>query len=145
MTDASQVEIGKSTVSPWDVGLMNINDGHGRDTHCLVVVSNVTRRIVCSVSPSHLLDAEDAGNVCLLSAAPDLLAAAKQAEQFISAIMGFYGQNLEVANWHQNGDTEPFDNFIDENNTGEELSLLRAAIAKAIGKSSTESSCAKPA
>lgn len=75
MTDAPQVEIGKSTAEPWDVGLMNINDGHGRDAHCLVVVSGVTKRIVCSVSPSDLVDAEDAGNACLLSAAPDLLAA----------------------------------------------------------------------
>ena len=24
-----------------------------------------------------------------------------------------YGQNLEIANWHQNGSTEPFDNFFD--------------------------------
>ena len=24
-----------------------------------------------------------------------------------------YGQGLEIANWHQNGDLEPFDNFYD--------------------------------
>ena len=24
-----------------------------------------------------------------------------------------YGQGLEIANWYQNGDTEPFDNFYD--------------------------------
>ena len=25
----------------------------------------------------------------------------------------FYGQGLEVANWHQNGELEPFDNFYE--------------------------------
>ena len=25
-----------------------------------------------------------------------------------------YGEGLEVANWHQNGDFEPFDNFYEE-------------------------------
>lgn len=27
----------------------------------------------------------------------------------------FYDQNLEVANWHLNGDLEPIDSFFDEN------------------------------
>ena len=27
----------------------------------------------------------------------------------------FYGQNMEVANWHLNGDLEPIDSFFDEN------------------------------
>jgi hypothetical protein len=26
-----------------------------------------------------------------------------------------YGQNLQVANWHQNGELEPLDNFFEEN------------------------------
>lgn len=25
-----------------------------------------------------------------------------------------YGQNLQVANWHQNGELEPLDNFFEE-------------------------------
>jgi hypothetical protein len=25
-----------------------------------------------------------------------------------------YGSGLEIANWHQNGETEPYDNFFDE-------------------------------
>lgn len=27
----------------------------------------------------------------------------------------FYGQNLELANWHQNGDLEPIDKFFEQN------------------------------
>ena len=27
----------------------------------------------------------------------------------------FYGQNLQVANWHKNGDLEPMDNFFESN------------------------------
>ncbi len=27
----------------------------------------------------------------------------------------FYGQNMELTNWHLNGDTEPIDNFFEEN------------------------------
>lgn len=27
----------------------------------------------------------------------------------------FYGQNMEVANWHLNGDLEPIDSFFDNN------------------------------
>ena len=68
----------------------------------------------------------------IISAAPELLEACKKAEAFIAAIMGFWGQNLQVANWHQNGALEPLDNFIDDNSDGHtELEDLRAAIAKA--------------
>jgi hypothetical protein len=59
--------------------------------------------------------------------------ACQLAERFIDAILSFCGHNLEVANWHLNGDTEPFDNFITENQIGDrdELETLRAALAKA--------------
>ena len=68
----------------------------------------------------------------LAAAAPELLEACKKAEAFIAAIMSFWGQKLQVANWHQNGDLEPFDNFIDDNSDGHtELEDLKAAIAKA--------------
>lgn len=32
---------------------------------------------------------------------------------FYDYFMSLYGEGLEVANWHQNGDLEPLDNFID--------------------------------
>lgn len=60
-----------------------------------------------------------------------LLAAAIKAEQLLDALMSFYGQGLEVANWHLNGDLEPFDNLVDHHSDGTELTELRAAIAKA--------------
>lgn len=38
-----------------------------------------------------------------------------ETETFIQAISSYRGQNLEVANWHMNGDLEPFDNLLDDN------------------------------
>lgn len=41
-----------------------------------------------------------------------ILAALKAAHAFIDAMMSFYGTNLEVANWHLNGDTVCFYSFF---------------------------------
>lgn len=38
----------------------------------------------------------------------------KQAMNFKKYFMELYGEGLEVANWHKNGDLEPLTNFIDE-------------------------------
>lgn len=35
----------------------------------------------------------------------------EQLKRFKTFFDELYGQGLEVSNWHQNGDTEPFDNF----------------------------------
>ena len=43
----------------------------------------------------------------------------KQLETFKKYWSELYGEGLEVANWHQNGDTEPFDNFFDSAETEE--------------------------
>lgn len=72
-------------------------------------------------------------NARLISALPDLLEACERAEKLISAILSFYGQGLEVINWHLNGEPELLDNFIDDNSDGTELESIRAAIAKAKG------------
>nr|WP_310616650.1 hypothetical protein [Pantoea cypripedii] len=37
-----------------------------------------------------------------------------------------YGQNLGVANWHQNGDVEPLDNFFEENDWNPETPVTDA-------------------
>ena len=37
----------------------------------------------------------------------------REAKRFKEYFDEFYGIGLEVANWHQNGNTEPFDNFYD--------------------------------
>jgi hypothetical protein len=34
-------------------------------------------------------------------------------QEFYDYFSQLYGQGLEIANWHQNGDLEPFDNFFD--------------------------------
>lgn len=64
----------------------------------------------------------------------DLLAACVKAEKFIDAIMSFYGEGLDVVNWHKNGDPEPLDNIIESNSDGSELESLRSAIAAAEGR-----------
>ncbi len=53
----------------------------------------------------------------------------KMSERFISAIMKFYGQGLQVTNWHQNGDAEPWDNFFDENMQGNELEEIQSFLS----------------
>lgn len=37
----------------------------------------------------------------------------REAKRFKEYFDELYGTGLEVANWHENGDTEPFDNFYD--------------------------------
>lgn len=37
----------------------------------------------------------------------------RKAKRFKEYFDELYGIGLEVANWHQNGNTEPFDNFYD--------------------------------
>lgn len=45
-----------------------------------------------------------------------LLIRGAEAERIVKEMReAFYGQNLEVANWHQNGDLEPIDKFFEEN------------------------------
>lgn len=51
-----------------------------------------------------------------------------KSESFISRILEFYGQGLGVINWHQNGESEPWDNFFDENMDGDELEIIRKAL-----------------
>ena len=36
-----------------------------------------------------------------------------EALKFKEYFDGLYGQGLEIANWHQNGELEPFDNFYE--------------------------------
>lgn len=45
--------------------------------------------------------------------------------QELEALWSFYGEGLEVANWHRNGDLEPLDHFFDDNNFGA-LEALRS-------------------
>lgn len=37
----------------------------------------------------------------------------EELQRFRSYFDSLYGQGLEIANWHRNGDTDPFDNFYD--------------------------------
>lgn len=38
-------------------------------------------------------------------------------QSFYEYMSELYGEGLEVANWHKNGDLEPFDNFYDSADT----------------------------
>lgn len=63
-----------------------------------------------------------------------LFVAAKKAEKLIDALYSvLYGQGLEVANWHRNGELQPMDSFFDDNASGDELEKLRFAIGLAEG------------
>ena len=44
----------------------------------------------------------------------------REAKRFKEYFDELYGTGLEVANWHENGYTEPFDNFYDEAIDGSE-------------------------
>jgi hypothetical protein len=45
-----------------------------------------------------------------------LLIRGAEAERIVKEMWeAFYGQNLEFANWHRNGDLEPIDKFFEEN------------------------------
>jgi len=59
-----------------------------------------------------------------------MLAACKQVENFMATMFSLYGQNLQVLNWHLNGEAEPLDNFFDETGPENELDLLREVIAE---------------
>ena len=50
------------------------------------------------------------GQSDVIEAAQELL---KDLAGFKAYFDGLYGQGLEVANWHMNGTTEPFDNFYE--------------------------------
>jgi hypothetical protein len=43
----------------------------------------------------------------------EALKLAIEAIKFKSYFDSLYGQGLEIANWHQNGELEPFDNFYE--------------------------------
>ena len=44
-----------------------------------------------------------------------IMAALKAAHAFIDVMLSFYGTDLDVANWHMNGDMEHWDRFFDDN------------------------------
>ena len=62
-----------------------------------------------------------------------IMAALKAAHAFIDVMLSFHGTNLEVANWHMNGDLQSWDSFFDDSMRGDELELLSAAIKKGRG------------
>lgn len=43
----------------------------------------------------------------------ELVEKSTQLQKFYEYMRDLYGTGLEVANWHLNGDFEPFDNFFD--------------------------------
>lgn len=59
--------------------------------------------------------------------------ALEKAEKFVSNILSFCGEGLEVVNWHQNVDTEPLDNIFESNMDGDELEVLRSALQSTKG------------
>lgn len=60
---------------------------------------------------------------------PAIKLALAKALNFIEGIHAHYGENLEVKGWHLNGDLEPLDTFIDEAGDGDEIQVIKAALA----------------
>ena len=52
----------------------------------------------------------------------------KSLKEFKSYFEELYGQGLEVANWHQNGDTEPFDSFFESALDAESKALQEGTV-----------------
>ena len=52
-------------------------------------------------------------HTCANEIARDALALLKALSEFKAYFDDLYGKGLEVANWHMNGATEPFDSFYD--------------------------------
>lgn len=70
---------------------------------------------------------------CVKTLAKDALALLKALDAFKSYFDGLYGQGLDVANYHLNGATEPFDSFYDSameeyENGREEVRPVRAGL-----------------
>ena len=58
----------------------------------------------------------------VLAKQEEIKAHIKALEHFKDFWDSFYGQGLEVANWHLNGELEPFDNFYD--NASQEVAKI---------------------
>jgi hypothetical protein len=69
--------------------------------------------------------ADEDGVVCVVSrqACHEAADRIDRLERVVEEIWkSFYGQNLEVANWHQNGEFEPMDSFFESNDWSAEPS-----------------------
>lgn len=63
--------------------------------------------------------------------ARELVEALKKAHEYIGDINSFYGQGLQVHEWHLNGTPEPLDNFIDSNGGCEAEEFVGRVLTKA--------------
>lgn len=62
--------------------------------------------------------------------AANLTRAVEAAGRLADVIDVLWGQNHQVAGWHQNGDLEPFDNFVDSNTEPGDVTAIREALAE---------------
>ena len=61
---------------------------------------------------------------------PADVGALAKAREALRYFVGLCGQGLEIANWHQNGETEPFDNFYNSSGADETLIAIDEAVEK---------------
>ena len=69
------------------------------------------------ITPSVIIDNLHHPQGCDESDWRETIQAAVQALHFKEYFKNLYGEGLEVANWHKNGDLEPYDNFYDNAET----------------------------
>lgn len=55
--------------------------------------------------------------------------ALKAAKDELEALWSFWGQNLQVMNWHLNGEPEPWDNFFEQNDH-KAVALINTALGE---------------
>lgn len=72
-------------------------------------------------SYEELIKLEEKDNDLLREKIDKLTEENKKLRGFHNYFLKLYGKGLEVTNWHQNGDTEPLDDFIDHANQLKDL------------------------
>jgi hypothetical protein len=76
-------------------------------------MENVVKKLEELLEQSRFNDSVGWNPDCDTETLVDALALLKALDAFKSYFDGLYGQGLDVANYHLNGATEPFDSFYD--------------------------------
>ena len=66
----------------------------------------------------------------LIAAVREMENQLEEVQENLGDFLGYWGRNLKVANWHQNGDLENLDNFIDGSALGSTQANVTSLLAK---------------
>lgn len=114
----------KGTKGNWSIDDIGISNGMAPS----VLVDKVNT--ICTVYGENQEASE--ANAKLIASAPELLEALQMVTtQFQDLLDSLYGKNIYVMGWHQNGEGQCFDTFIDDSDEGG-LEKAEQAINKAL-------------